>query len=90
LIKESTYLENSSEIDLFWPKCPQCSPLWHKRQCPSDEACLHNNPKISGPLGSKEDRTSEIRPYVDKLSIPVPGIGKCADQECFDRKIEGF
>jgi hypothetical protein len=51
---------------------------------------LHNNPKISGPLGSREDQTLEIRPYVDKLSIPVPGIGKYADWECFDRKIEGF
>jgi hypothetical protein len=51
---------------------------------------LHNNPKISGPLGSREDRTSEIHPYVDKLSISVPGIGKHVDQECFDRKIEGF
>jgi hypothetical protein len=51
---------------------------------------LHNNPKISGPLGSRKDQTSEIRPYVDKLSIPVPGIGKRADWECFDRKIEGF
>jgi hypothetical protein len=51
---------------------------------------LYNNPKILGPLGLREDRTSEIHPYIDKLSIPVPGIGKHADQECFDRKIERF
>jgi hypothetical protein len=24
--------------------------------------------------------------YVDKLSIPVPGLGKYVDQECFDQK----
>jgi hypothetical protein len=51
---------------------------------------LRNNPKISGSLGLREDQTLEISLYVDKLSIPVPGIGKHADQECFDRKIKGF
>jgi hypothetical protein len=38
----------------------------------------------------KEDQTLEIPPYIDKLSIPVPGIGKYADWECFNRKLEGF
>jgi hypothetical protein len=50
----------------------------------------HDHVKISGPLGSREDQTSEICLYVDKLSILIPGIGKCVDWECFDRKIKGF
>jgi hypothetical protein len=29
-----------------------------------------------GTLKSREDQTLEILSYVDKLSIPIPGIGK--------------
>jgi hypothetical protein len=46
---------------------------------------LHNNPKISGPLRSREDQTSEIHSYVDKLSISVLGIGKYEDWEYFEK-----
>jgi hypothetical protein len=42
-----------------------------------------NNPKISGPLGPREDQTSEIRMLINYQF-------QSQDWECFDRKIEGF